>query len=217
MRVSMKKLLKKWSFVGLSLIFIVMTLTGCSGENKDDKTANKPEEKLYPITIEGQEILVGQTTVSALLDKGFKVTVSEMTPDKQINKYEIDPNEELEANSYYTGGSIQINDSLSALISLATDEKSVKMGDAVIARLEFTFVSEDRSYLDNIQFNGVSVNELSRDKAKEMFPDFTGDDNMWFSPASMTEYKYFLSFSWEGQLHNFYVEKKYDVDWSNKK
>ena len=83
----MKKLLKKWSFVGLSLIFIVMTLTGCSGENKDDKTANKPEEKLYPITIEGQEILVGQTTVSALLDKGFKVTVSEMTPDKQINKY----------------------------------------------------------------------------------------------------------------------------------
>ncbi len=213
----MKKLLKKWSFVGLSLIFIVMTLTGCSGENNDDKTANKPEEKLYPITIEGQEILVGQTTVSALLDKGFKVTVSEMTPDKQINKYEIDPNEELEANSYYTGGSIQINDSLSALISLATDEKSVKMGDAVIARLEFTFVSEDRSYLDNIQFNGVSVNELSRDKAKEMFPDFTGDDNMWFSPASMTEYKYFLSFSWEGQLHNFYVEKKYDVDWSNKK
>ncbi len=213
----MKKLLKKWSFVGLSLIFIVMTLTGCSGENNDDKTANKPEEKLYPITIEGQEILVGQTTVSALLDKGFKVTVSEMTPDKQINKYEIDPNEELEANSYYTGGSIQINDSLSALISLATDEKSVKMGDAVIARLEFTFVSEDRSYLDNIQFNGVSVNELSRDKAKEMFPDFTGDDNMWFSPASMTEYKYFLSFSWEGQLQNFYVEKKYDVDWSNKK
>ncbi len=213
----MKKLLKKWSFVGLSLIFIVMTLTGCSGENNDDKTANKPEEKLDPITIEGQEILVGQTTVSALLDKGFKVTVSEMTPDKQINKYEIDPNEELEANSYYTGGSIQINDSLSALISLATDEKSVKMGDAVIARLEFTFVSEDRSYLDNIQFNGVSVNELSRDKAKEMFPDFTGDDNMWFSPASMTEYKYFLSFSWEGQLQNFYVEKKYDVDWSNKK
>ena len=213
----MKKLLKKWSFVGLSLIFIVMTLTGCSGENNDDKTANKPEEKLYTITIEGQEILVGQTTVSALLDKGFKVTVSEMTPDKQINKYEIDPNEELEANSYYTGGSIQINDSLSALISLATDEKSVKMGDAVIARLEFTFVSEDRSYLDNIQFNGVSVNELSRDKAKEMFPDFTGDDNMWFSPASMTEYKYFLSFSWEGQLQNFYVEKKYDVDWSNKK
>ena len=213
----MKKLLKKWSFVGLSLIFIVMTLTGCSGENNDDKTANKPEEKLYPITIEGQEILVGQTTVSTLLDKGFKVTVSEMTPDKQINKYEIDPNEELEANSYYTGGSIQINDSPSALISLATDEKSVKMGDAVIARLEFTFVSEDRSYLDNIQFNGVSVNELSRDKAKEMFPDFTGDDNMWFSPASMTEYKYFLSFSWEGQLQNFYIEKKYDVDWSNKK
>ena len=54
----MKKLLKKWSFVGLSLIFIVMTLTGCSGENNDDKTANKPEEKLYPITIEGQEILL---------------------------------------------------------------------------------------------------------------------------------------------------------------
>ena len=99
----------------------------------------------------------------------------------------------------------KINDSLSALISLATDEKSVKMGDSVIARLEFTFISEDRSYLDNIQFNGVSVNELTRDKAKEMFPDFTGDDNMWFSPASMTEYKYFLSFSWEGQLQNFYV------------
>lgn len=47
-----------------------MTLTGCSGESKDDKTSNKPEEKLYPITIEGQEIIYfSQVSISGCVFK----------------------------------------------------------------------------------------------------------------------------------------------------
>lgn len=65
-------------------------------------------------------------------------------------------------------------------------------------------------------FNGVPVTEISREKAGEMFPDFTGDENMWFSPASMTDYEYFMSFDMDGMLNKFSLKKKYDVDWNSK-
>ena len=58
------------------------------------------------------------------------------------------------------------------------------------------------------------ITNFSRERAGEEFPDFTGDENMWFSSYKMREYKYFMSFS-EGKLHSFYAEKNYDVDWSS--
>ena len=104
-----------------------------------------------------------------------------MTPDNQINEYEIDPELELEANMYYSGGSVWITDS--------------------------TFM--------HISFNEVSVAELNREKAGELFPDFTGDENMWFSTANLREYDYFTAYDTDGNLMKFLAEKKYDVDWSS--
>lgn len=209
----MKQILKKWSITGLLLILLTLIITGCSGKDKEEDVIE--EAVVYPVTINGTEIRIGETKVQTLLDKGFKITVSEMTEDNQINEYEIDPEAELEANSYYSGGSIWITDSVFAFISMVTDETEVKMGDAVVARLEFSLLEDDKTALSQIQFNGVPVTEISRDKAGEMFPDFTGDENMWFSPATMREYEYFMSFDSDGVMTKLSAEKKYDVDWNS--
>lgn len=213
----MKNIMKKWSITGLLLIFFIASITGCSGETKADEPSAEVKEPLYPVSIDGTEILIGETTVQTLLDKGFKMTVSELTPDNEYYEYEIDPEAELEANSYYTGASIWITDSVFANISIVTDEEVIRMGDAVIAYLEFSLISAEEDDLKRISFNGVPVSELDREKAGEVFPDFTGDDIMWFSPSSMREYEYYMGFSTqdEGKLKKFSVEKKYDVDWSS--
>lgn len=208
------------------LLLLIMTMTvvftGCSNGANDAESGNaKSEEEkgiLYPVSINGTEIRVGETTVQSLLDQGLKLTVSEMTADKKINTYEIDPETELEANSYYSGGTIDIADSVFAHISLVTNESAIRMGDAVIAYMEFSLTNAEKEDLANILFNGVPVTEISREKAGEMFPDFEGDDVMWFSPATQRDYKYFMSFSLEDHmLSSFHLEKKYDVDWNSKK
>lgn len=212
----MKNIFKRSGILALLLFFITTAVTGCSGERKEEPV-EEVEEPVYPVTIDDVEIRIGETTVQSLLDKGFKMTVSELTPDNEYYEYEIDPELELEANSYYTGGSIWITDQIFVHISIVTDEKAIRMGDAVIAYLDFSLAGGDEADLERIAFNGVPITELNRDKAGEMFPDFTGDENMWFSPYTMKEYSYFLGFNSQTDysLMRFSVEKEYDVDWNS--
>lgn len=213
----MKNLIKKWGITGLVLIFLIAAATGCVGENKSGESVEEAEEPIYPVSIDGTEIRIGETTVQALLDKGLKVTVSELTPDNEYYEYEIDPETELEANSYYTGASIWLTDSVFVHISIVTDEEAIRMGDAVIAYLDFSFAGGEKTDLRKISFNGVPITELTREKAGEMFPDFSGDETMWFSPYTMKDYSYFMGFNsqGDGSLIRFSVEKKYDVDWNS--
>lgn len=89
------------------------------------------------------------------------------------------------------------------------------MGNAVIAYMEFALSGTDKTGQDKISFNGVPVTEISREKAGEMFPDFKGDENMWFSSATMLDYEYFMGFDADGMLMQFSVRKEYDVDWNS--
>lgn len=212
----MKRVFKQWKVIGLFFMLLAITVTGCSGKSKEEETEEEAvEEPAYPVTIDGAEIVVGETTVQTLLDKGLSITVSEMTEDNQINEYEIDPEVMLEANSYYSGATISITDSTFAHVAMVTDEEEVKMGEAVIAYMEFYLSSTDKTGLEKIAFNGVPVTEISREKAGEMFPDFTGDENMWLSPGTMLEYDYFMGFDTDGMLNRFSVKKEYDVDWNS--
>lgn len=205
---------KQRSFACLFAALLVLALAGCGDDAAADGTSSKVESVVYPVTINGSEIRVGETTVQTLLDAGFKITVSEMDANNQITEYEIDPDTDLEADSYYSGASIWITDNVFAHVSIVTEE-ATKLGNGVIARMEFSLTSgQGDPALSGILFNGVPVTELNREKAGEMFPDFTGDDVMWFSPAEMLDYKYFMSFSMEdGAMNTFSAEKKYDVDW----
>lgn len=210
-----KHVLKRIICMALMLLLLPV-LAGCSGTGGTETKEEEPEEPLYPVSINGTEVLVGETKVQALLDAGFDVTWSEMVQGEspQIEEHVVEPDMELEANSYYTGASIWVSEHTFAHVSLATDE-AVKLGDAVIARMEFYLSrGDEQSVLENIIFNGVPLTEMTREKAGEVFPDFTGDEAMWFS-TGLSNYKYFMGFDNNtGELISFSVERKYDVDWN---
>lgn len=212
----MKNMWKRRSVAGVMALLLLLTAAGCGGKDKEGEGADKAESVVYPVSIDGTQIRVGETTVQTLLDMGLRVTVSDKNSSNQINQYEIDPEVKLEANSYYSGGSVWLSDSVYMHISMVTpEEQAVKMGDAIIAYMEFSVVSGEEEELSRIEFNGVPVPELTREKAGELFPDFTGDEIMWFSPVTMTDYSYFTAYDMEGKMVKFSVEKEYDVEWNS--
>lgn len=208
-----KKALFRLGSVCLAVLLMIAALSGCSellgGES------SREEETLYPVSVNGREIRVGETTMATLLDAGYKVTVSEWTEDhSDIEEYEVDPEQILDANSYYSGGSVWLSEASFAHVYFVTDEEPVKIPDAVIAYMEFNLGAEESdAVLEKIQINGVPITEITRAKAEEMFPDFTGDEVMWLKYG--LDYKYDLNFdSATGKLRKFSVERKYDVDYN---
>jgi len=200
---------KKRFLLCLMLTVLMLFLTACAQKDGESGQEIEYEETLLPISINGKEIRVGETTVQTLLDEGFDVS----WVDEDYNRIVVDPNAQLEANSYYTGGNIDVTDNMFFLIALVTDEESVSMGQAVVARLEIhTAAEEDQSALETISFDGVPITELTREKAGEKYPDWTGDEVTWLHYG--LEYKYSLNFdSSTGNLNGFTVERVYDVDW----
>lgn len=56
----MKTIRKKRYIIGLILTALVLMTAGCASGEKEEE---KAEEVLYPVSIDGTEILVGETTV----------------------------------------------------------------------------------------------------------------------------------------------------------
>lgn len=199
---------KMRSLLCLLLTAILLLLSACAQSGGE---GSQPEEVLLPISVNGKEIRVGETTVQTLLDEGLDVS----WVDENYQRITVDPAAQLEANAYYTGGSIKMTDNMSFTISLATDEEAVPLGQAVIARLELHMAAEnDKSVLETISFDGVPVTELTQEKAAEKYPDWTGNEVMWLHYG--LEYKYDLTFDIStGFLNGFTVERTYDVDWNS--
>lgn len=203
--------IKKSSLLCLMLALSTLFLSACG--QKGGQEEEKEAEVLLPISINGSEIRVGETTLQGLLDMGLDVS----WVDENYQRVVIDPTTELEANSYYTGGSIKMSDHMSFSISLATEDEAVPLGQAVIARMELNMAMEmaaadDKSVLESISFDGTPVTEWTREKAVEKYPDWTGNEAMWLSYG--LEYKYDLNFDYStGELNRFSVERVYDVDW----
>ncbi len=195
-------------------LLLALAAAGCSDSSSASSSEPEVEEPLYPLSIGDTEILVGETKLGTLLDAGFEVTWSEMDANNQITQHTVDPSEMLEPMSYYSGGSVWITEHVFAHIAFVTEEEAVPLGEAVIARLEVNFSYDDEDIrAAGVKFNGIPYEELTREKAGDVFPDFTGDDNMWFSPASMRNYDYGVYYS-NGSLSKITVECEYDVDWN---
>ena len=202
--------MKKTRFPLCLLLTAVLLLLPACGQNGGGSGQPENGEVLLPISVNGQEIRVGETTVQTLLDEGLDVS----WVDENYNRITVDPADELEANAYYTGGSVKVTDNMFFTISLATGEEAAPLGQAVIARLELHMAAEDdQSVLEKISFDGVPVTELTQEKAAEKYPDWTGNEVMWLHYG--LEYKYDLNFDIStGALTGFTVECVYDVDWN---
>ena len=186
----------------------MLSLSACG--QADGGSGQETEEILLPVSINGKEVRVGETTVQTLLDEGLEVS----WVDENYNRITVDPATQLEANAYYTGGSVKVSDNMSFTISLVTEE-AVSLGQAVIARLELNMAAEDdESVLETISFDSVPVTELTRERAGEKYPDWTGNEVMWLHYG--LEYKYGLNFDIStGSLSGFTVERTYGVDWNS--
>ncbi|RGY96644.1 hypothetical protein [Clostridium sp. AM58-1XD] len=202
-------MMKKIYRTGAALLMILL-LAGCSSKKAETEPETDPADQAYPITIGDTEIVVGETSVGTLLDAGFMITVSDMDSQKNITVYEIDPAQELEANSYYTGGTLRKDDIIYGNISIITVEAG-PMGDAVVARLELDGYDFDKSA---VKFAGVPLNELTNEKVQEVAEGLTGDEYMQFYKGD--EYEVFFGFDTEGGLTKVSMEKKYDIDWTKK-
>ncbi len=197
---------KMRSLLCLALTALMLLLPACSQEEKEEA----PEEVLLPISFNGKEIRVGETTVQTLLDEGLDVS----WVDENYERITVDPTMQLEPKSYYTGGSIKVTDRMSFSISFATEDEAVTLGEAVIARLELNMAAEDdKDVLKNISFDGTPVTEWTQAKAAERYPDWTGNEVMWLHYG--LDYKYDLNFDMAtGQMSGFTGTRVYDVDWN---
>lgn len=202
---------KTRSLLCLILAALMLFLSACGKDDGGSGQEGDNDDVLLPISINGKEVRVGETTVQTLLDEGMDVS----WVDEDYNRITVDPATQLEANAYYTGGSIKVSDNMSFMISFTTDEEEVSLGQAVIARLELTMAAEDdKSVLETISFDGVPVTELTQEKVAEKYPDWTGNEVMWLHYG--LEYKYDLNFDIStGYLNKFSVERTYDVDWNS--
>lgn len=193
-----------------TVLLMILLLAGCSSKKAEAEPETDPADKVYPITIGETDIVIGETSVGTLLDAGFVITVSDMDSQKNVTVYEIDPEQELEENSYYTGGTLRKDDVIYGNISIITVE-ACPMGQAVIARLEMNGYDFDKS---SVKFAGVPLNELTNEKVQEVAEGLTGDEYMQFHKGD--EYEVFFGFDAEGNLTKVSMEKEYDVDWSKK-
>lgn len=209
--------MKKTAAKGIVLFMMAAALAGCSG---DKKTIGEPEPKTeasgslftlsqveLPVSIQGSEFIVGQTTIQEILDDGFELMVSEWDGN-DIIQHELDPNDLLRAGTKNTEISFWITNASFARLSIAAKTEDVRTGDASITRLELHLSNEAEKLPSDILIDGVPVTELTRTRAGEMFPDFEQDSlsvtqrgedyecALMFNPQTLKLYHFTLRDTW---------------------
>ncbi len=202
--------MKQQLSTGIALLLILSILTGCSGRSQTEEPAVTEEPVLLelsqteiPVTIDDHEILAGRTTIQELLDDGFRVMISKWQEDRVV-QHEVDPKEVLEPGVNYHELFIEVADSAFMRLSVRTEEEGICMGDAPITRVELHLSHVAETLPDNILLCGVPVKELTREKARTLFPDFEQEDlsvysrgvdykcNLMFSPSTLILYQFSL-------------------------
>lgn len=189
----MKKIIKLFM-----VIFVCMGLSGCAGNGGD---------KAYPITMEGTEVIVGETTVGTLIDAGFTIREISYSDDNEITGDTM-----LEKNSYYTGYYVDKDDTEYCSIAIVTDNKDIPIAEAIIAKVQID--SELSHFIDNTTFDGVKLPDLTIDAAQEHIAGSEkSDDN---SSVYLSGANYFVDVNFNNDsFTELEIKRKYDVDYSN--
>ncbi len=137
-----------WIVAGLLLFALV---PGC-GKEKDE---------IYPLTVDGTEIMLDQTTMQEIFDAGFTVSVRDDSSGS-VQWYEIEADMMLDAESVYTGIYIGKNDERYALISVVTED-ACQVRDSVVYALKST-----EEGIGKIAISSVLLTDLTEEKAKKI-------------------------------------------------
>lgn len=146
----MRKALRKRMAVAAVGLLLLASAAGCGGAK---------EGEIYPLTVDGTDITLDVTTMQAIYDAGFEVTVLDTST---MDRYEIAADTPLDADSVYTGVNIGKNGDIYASLSVVTED-ACAMSESVI--YGFTGFG---SYGDKITIASVPLTELNEEKAKEI-------------------------------------------------
>lgn len=208
---------KKILLMGILSIIMAFLATGCS----DDKQASdeQKENKIslaYPITIDGTEIKIRETTIGELLNNGFEINVLEQNETGSIDRYTIDLDTRAEPDTYYSGGTLSKDNILYGNIALITDKSVDTLKDAVIARLEIRLGTNEFDPKD-ISFANIPLSELTFDKANEELKGLEALGNLKnLMSGRDDEYDISLQFNPDGGVVVVSVEGIYDIDFGHK-
>lgn len=145
-----KALQKRMAAVAVGLMLLA-SAAGCGADAK--------EGEIYPLTVDGTGITLDVTTMQAIYDAGFEVTVLDTST---MDRYEIAADTPLDADSVYTGVSIGKNGDIYASLSVVTED-ACAMSESVI----YSFTGFG-SYGDKITIASIPLTELTEEKAKEI-------------------------------------------------
>ena len=154
-----------------TLLALILILPACSAGSGESS------EKLLPITINGTEIRIGETTVQALLDQGMNVG----WVDENYERVDVDPSMELEPEAYYTGGSIRVSENVFAQISFVTEDKAVPLEKAGEMYPDWTgdevmWLKYGLEYKYDLNFDMTSGQMTKFSASREYDVDWNGGD-----------------------------------------
>ena len=147
--------------IAAAMVFLAAA-AGCGGE----------KEAIYPLSVDGTEIMLDQTTMQEIFDAGFTVSVRDDSSGS-VQWYEIEADMMLDAESVYTGIYIGKNDERYALISVVTED-ACQVRDSVVYALKST-----EEGIGKIAISSVLLTDLTEEKAKKIEYHFRsgGEEN----------------------------------------
>ncbi len=144
-----KALRKRMAVVAVGLVLLALA-AGCGGAK---------EGEIYPLTVDGTDITLDVTTMQAIYDAGFEVTVLDTST---MDRYEIAADTPLDADSVYTGVNIGKDGDIYASLSVVTED-ACAISESVI----YSFTGFG-GFGDKIAIASIPLTELTEEKAKEI-------------------------------------------------
>lgn len=137
------------------ILAICFPMSGCS--------SNKSMETPYLITIDGTDIIVGETTLNTLYEAGYSI----LNPRGDFSDLEeVNADYELEANAAFNQLYVRKDDVNFAELTIITGEADAPASEAVIARVIVCGSDE----ISKVSFSGVAVSNLTVEMLKEYLP-----------------------------------------------
>lgn len=194
----MKRNLMKRAVAAMMSLVFCLTMAACGGGGSD---------KAYPVSLDGTEILVGETTMSALYDAGYTIVAH---GENFTQSMEIEATEQLEADSYYSQIFAKKGEESLIMLAVVTEKSAIPISEAVIANVKLY----NEEGIAKASFDGVAVADLDFDTLKEHVPGAKLNEDGLLASVSGNNYTLFVYYE-DGKVTSLEMKKNYDVDFSS--
>lgn len=171
------KLLRKL----IMCLLVVMTIAGCSSEQKEKKPEVKVLDKLPDVALNGNKLDIQKMKVQNLIDMGYKVTTMDasLATGKTRPVYGENFDFTLPADNFSDIFEISDKDgNMVAKITIYNDSKEgLKLENCGVSDMVFTNLHKDINPDPKLTIGGKNMYHMDTEIAKEEFKDFNYMDS----------------------------------------